>query len=59
MNEPIELSLEQQFDLLAFKLRVERMSQEQAQTMLIDLYEQMMVREMLYKTLLKKRWSLE
>jgi hypothetical protein len=34
------------------------MSQEQAQDFLIKLYEQMMVRENMYKAFLKHQWGL-
>lgn len=48
----IELSLEQQFSILSFKRQVEQMSHEQAQEMLILLYEQMAVKEAMYRHLL-------
>jgi hypothetical protein len=35
------------------------MSHEQAQDFLIKLYEQMMVRENMYKSFLKHQWGLE
>lgn len=59
MNQPIELSLEQQFSIHSFKSQVLQMSHEQAQDFLIKLYEQMMVREATYKHLLKHQWGLE
>lgn len=57
MQEPIELSLEQKFSLRSFETQVQRMSREQAQDFLIKLYEQMMVKEELYKQLLKRQWD--
>jgi hypothetical protein len=59
MNQPIELSLEQQFSLRSFETQVERMSHEQAQHFLIKLYEQMMLRETMYKHFLKHQWGIE
>jgi outer membrane lipopolysaccharide assembly protein LptE/RlpB len=59
MNQPIELSLEQQFSLRSFETQVERMSREQAQHFLIKLYEQMMLRETMYKQFLKHQWGIE
>ncbi|MBD1870448.1 NblA/ycf18 family protein [Oculatella sp. FACHB-28] len=59
MNQPIELSLEQQFSLRSFETQVERMSREQAQQFLIKLYEQMMLRETMYKQFLKHQWGIE
>ena len=59
MDKPIELSLEQQFSLRSFQDRVANMSQEQAQHFLIKLYEQMMLRETMYKHFLKHQWGIE
>ncbi len=59
MNQPIQLSLEQQFSIRSFETQVENMSREQAQHFLVKLYEQMMMREATYKHLLKHQWVLE
>ncbi|GAB4242241.1 MAG: hypothetical protein Kow00121_68130 [Elainellaceae cyanobacterium] len=59
MNQPVELTLEQQFSLRSFQDQVERMSREQAQHFLIKLYEQMMLRETMYKHFLKHQWGIE
>jgi hypothetical protein len=59
MSQPIELSLEQQFSIRSFQSQVEQMSQEQAQEFLIKLYEQMLMRENMYKSFLKHQWGLE
>jgi hypothetical protein len=59
MNQPIELSLEQQFNIRSFETQVQQMSREQAQNFLIDLYKQMMMRETMYKHFLKHQWGLE
>ncbi|MEM7771574.1 MAG: NblA/ycf18 family protein [Cyanobacteria bacterium P01_A01_bin.37] len=53
------LSLEQKFSLRSFETQVERMSHEQAQQFLVHLYEQMMVQETMYKSLLKHQWGIE
>lgn len=58
MSQPIELSLEQQFSIRSLQIQVKQMSQEQAQDFLIKLYEQMMVRENMYKAFLKHQWGL-
>ena len=58
MSQPIELSLEQQFNIRSFQTQVEKMSLEQAQCCLIELYGQMMVRENMYKAILKHQWGL-
>ncbi|MFM2062976.1 MAG: hypothetical protein RLZZ507_2646 [Cyanobacteriota bacterium] len=59
MNQPIELSLEQQFNIRSFATQVREMSHEQAQEFLVKLYEQMVVREATYKELLKHQWGLD
>lgn len=58
MNEPMQLSLEQQFNLRSFETQVNQMSHEQAQQFLVKLYEQMMMRETMYKQFLKHEWGI-
>ena len=53
MNQPIELSLEQEFSLRTFADLVQQMSREQAQEFLQMLYKQIMIREKTYQELLK------
>lgn len=55
----MSLSLEQKFSLRSFESQVQHMSREQAQDFLVKLYEQMMVRETMYKHFLKHEWGLE
>ncbi|NJK27895.1 MAG: NblA-related protein [Coleofasciculaceae cyanobacterium SM2_3_26] len=59
MNNPTELTLEQQFNICSFKSQVQHMSREQAQDFLVKLYEQMVIREATYQELLKHKWGLE
>lgn len=59
MNQPIELTLEQQFNIRSFETQVEQMSLEQAQDFLVKLYRQMVMREATYKELLKHQWGIE
>ncbi len=59
MTDPMSLSLEQQFNLRSFETQVQKMSREQAQDFLVKLYEQMMMRETMYKYFLKHEWGLE
>lgn len=59
MSQPVELSLEQQFNIRSFETQVQRMSREQAQDFLVKLYEQMMVRENMYKEFIKHQWGLD
>ncbi len=59
MNQPIELSLEQEFSLRTFSDQVQQMSREQAQEFLLMLYKQMMIREKTYQELLKHQWEVD
>lgn len=59
MSQPVELTLEQQFSIRSFETQVQQMSREQAQDFLVKLYEQMIVRENMYKQFLKHQWGLE
>jgi hypothetical protein len=59
MNQPIELSLEQEFSLRTFAVQVKQMSREQAQEFLQMLYKQMMIREKTYQELLKHQWEVD
>ena len=59
MSHPIELSLEQQFNIRSFETQVEKMDREQAQDFLVKLYRQMVMREATYKELLKHQWGFE
>ncbi|MBE8966063.1 MULTISPECIES: NblA/ycf18 family protein [Nostoc] len=59
MNQPITLSLEQEFSLRTFADQVQQMSREQAQEFLLMLYKQMIIRETTYQELLKHQWELD
>ncbi|MBE8992553.1 NblA/ycf18 family protein [Nostoc sp. LEGE 12450] len=59
MNQPIELSLEQEFSLRTFSDQVKQMSREQAQEFLLMFYKQMMIREKTYQELLKHQWEVD
>lgn len=52
------LKIEQQFQIASFKQQVAQMSREDAQILLVKLYEQMIVQEVAYKELLKHQWGL-
>lgn len=59
MSQPVELTLEQQFSIRSFESQVQQMSREQAQEFLVKLYEQMLMREAMYRHFLKHQWGLE
>lgn len=58
MTNSVELSLEQKFELQRFRGLVGQMSLEQAQDMLINLREQMLVQDALYKSIIKESWGI-
>lgn len=53
MEIPGKLSLEQEFQLQALKVQVKGLSLDQAQEYVVDIMRQMMVKENLFKYLLK------
>ena len=59
MEQSIELTLEQKLSLRSFELQVNQMSREQAQEFLVKLYEQMIIRETMYKHFLKHEWGID
>ena len=59
INQPTELSLEQEFNLKSFADQVQHMSREQAQEFLILLHEQMIIREAMYRNFLMHEWNLD
>jgi hypothetical protein len=59
MNQPIELSLEQEFSIRHFADQVQQMSREQAQEFLIVLHKQMIVQKTMYQQFLKHEWKLD
>lgn len=58
-NSTITLSVEQQFQLRKFVDEVGRMSHAQAQSSLVELYTQMMLKENSYKAMLAKAWGID
>lgn len=59
MDQDIELTLEQQFSLRHFTDQVQQMSRQQAQEFAILQYRHMMIRETMYKEILKQGWKLD
>ncbi|ADI65307.1 NblA/ycf18 family protein [Trichormus azollae] len=59
MNQPMKLSLEQEFSLRIVADQVHQISREQAQIFLLKLYEQMMIQETSYQELVKYEWKLD
>jgi len=48
-----QLTIEQQFKLQLFRQQAQNLSQEQAQEFLVELFRQMMVKDNLFKNLIK------
>lgn len=57
MDIPLELSLEQQFNLRAYEDQVKGLDQTQAQQMLLQVMRQLMIKENVVKHLLKQQLS--
>jgi len=53
-----KLTVEQQFSLKTFEIEVQQMSREQAQEMLVNLYQNIIIQENAYKKIIKERWGL-
>ncbi|MBR8826333.1 MAG: NblA/ycf18 family protein [Gomphosphaeria aponina SAG 52.96 = DSM 107014] len=53
METPVNLSLEQQFKLQVLQEQVKSLTKEQAQEYLMQMFQQMMVKDNLVKQLLK------
>lgn len=53
MNQSDDLSLEQEFNLKLFAALVQNLSHEQAKEFLVELNQEMMIRDNLYRDLLK------
>ncbi|MGK7896414.1 MAG: NblA/ycf18 family protein [Xenococcus sp. (in: cyanobacteria)] len=54
MNGQEQLSLEQQFKLQVLKEQVQNLSQEEAKEYLLEMFRQMMVKDNLFKQLIKQ-----
>jgi Phycobilisome degradation protein nblA len=59
MDQPIEITLEQEFSLRNFVDQVKQMSREQAQEFLILQHKQMVIRERMYQEILRQQWKLD
>jgi hypothetical protein len=55
MEIPLELSLEQQFNLKSYEQSIKTMSQAEAQDCLLQVLRQLMVKENIIKHLMQKR----
>ena len=53
-----ELTLEQQFELERFKTEASKLSLEESQCFLLEIYRQMMIKDIMYKQMLKQEWGI-
>ena len=58
MNQSTELTMEQEFSLNRFTSQVQNITREQAQELLIEQQRIMMIRDTLFKQLLRTEWNL-
>ncbi len=58
MNYSEQLSLEQEFDLRRFADQVSTLSPEQAKDLSLELYRQIIVKDNLYREILKDYWGI-
>lgn len=54
MDLPMDLTLEQQFNLKAYEGQVKDLSPEQAQSVLLEVMRQLMIKENMVRYLIKK-----
>jgi hypothetical protein len=58
MNDQNYLSLEQEFSLKKIATQAQALSQQQAQELVVELQRQIMIKDNLYKQLIKQEWGL-
>ncbi|MDY7022659.1 MAG: NblA/ycf18 family protein [Cyanobacteriota bacterium] len=58
-QENQNMSLEQQFKVQSFARKVETISPEEAKELLVDLYKSTIIRENLFREILKDTWGIE
>ncbi|MGC9506166.1 NblA/ycf18 family protein [Baaleninema sp.] len=59
MQEPIEFSLEQEFNIRKFAGEVKQLSRSEAQERLVELHRQMMLKDNLYRSLIARQWGID
>lgn len=58
MKPVVELSLEKQANIRIFAEQVKKLDREQAQEMLVLLYQQLMGKDAMYQHFLKEKWGI-
>jgi hypothetical protein len=52
----VRLTIEQEFEVRAFRTKIQELTREQAIDMLGEMFQQWMVKEAMYRELLKQEW---
>ncbi len=58
MSNQNNLSLEQEFSLKKIATQTQSLSQQQAQELIVELQRQIMIKDNLYKQLIKQEWGI-
>ncbi|MEO1340715.1 MAG: NblA/ycf18 family protein [Cyanobacteria bacterium J06635_13] len=58
MKDSNSLSLEQEFNLKKVATQVQALSHQQAQELLVELQRQIMIKDNLYKKIIKQEWNI-
>ncbi len=58
MNQQNRLSLEQEFSLKIVASQVQALTHQEAQELIVELQRQLMVKDNLYKQLIKQDWGI-
>ena len=58
MNYQNSLSLEQEFSLKKISKQAQALSRQEAQELIVELQRQMMIKDNLYKQMIKHEWGL-
>lgn len=58
MNQANNLTLEQEFSLKKIAAQTKNLSQQEARDLIVELQRQMMVKDNLYKQIIKQEWGI-
>ncbi|WP_413165304.1 NblA/ycf18 family protein [Capilliphycus salinus ALCB114379] len=58
-NQNSNISLEQEFQVQSFARKVETISQDEAKQLLVDLYKSTIIRENLFREIIKESWGID
>lgn len=57
-NQNKNISLEQEFQVQSFARKVDTISKEEAKELLVDLYKSSIIRENLFREIIKESWGI-